>query len=74
MANESQRQGLRSALEKKIYEHLIALRAWQIWKEEGCPVGKEVEHWLQAERELEERHEGRVAQSLVVSGQTKKSA
>jgi hypothetical protein len=30
----------------------IAFKAWQIWREEGCPEGREILHWLQAEREL----------------------
>jgi hypothetical protein len=30
----------------------IAARAYQIWLEEGCPAGKEHEHWLRAEQEL----------------------
>lgn len=30
----------------------IAERAWSIWQEQGCPAGRELEHWLQAEEEL----------------------
>ncbi len=30
----------------------IAHRAWEIWQREGCPEGRAMEHWLQAEREL----------------------
>ncbi len=30
----------------------VARRAWEIWQSEGCPDGREVEHWLQAEKEL----------------------
>ena len=30
----------------------IRLRAYQIWRERGCVPGREVENWLQAEREL----------------------
>ena len=30
----------------------VERRAWEIWQNEGCPHGREVEHWLQAEREL----------------------
>lgn len=30
----------------------IADRAWQIWQREGCPEGRDLEHWLQAEKEL----------------------
>lgn len=31
----------------------IALRAYQIWIDEGRPHGRDVEHWLQARREIE---------------------
>lgn len=30
----------------------IAERAWQIWCELGQPEGRELDHWLAAEREL----------------------
>ena len=30
----------------------IAQRAYEIWKESGCPDGHDQEHWFQAEREL----------------------
>ncbi len=30
----------------------IAARAYEIWKASGCPDGKDLDHWLQAEREL----------------------
>ncbi|MGE0373644.1 MAG: DUF2934 domain-containing protein [Gammaproteobacteria bacterium] len=29
-------------------------RAYQIWEREGRPAGREIEHWLQAEQELNE--------------------
>jgi hypothetical protein len=32
----------------------IALRAHQLWVEEGCPQGHDVENWLEAERQLSE--------------------
>ncbi len=31
----------------------IAERAYQIWQESGCPAGRDQDHWLQAERELQ---------------------
>jgi DUF2934 family protein len=37
------------------YEH-IAKRAFEIWKKDGEPEGREQEHWLRAEAEL--RSEG----------------
>ena len=30
----------------------ISERAYFIWRAEGCPPGKELEHWLRAEAEL----------------------
>lgn len=29
----------------------LELRAWEIWMSEGCPEGRALDHWLQAERE-----------------------
>jgi hypothetical protein len=36
-------------LEKR---HLIRERAHEIWIESGCAEGRDIEHWLMAEREL----------------------
>lgn len=33
-------------------ERRIRERAYFIWLDEGCPPGKDLDHWLQAEREL----------------------
>jgi hypothetical protein len=33
-------------------EERIRLRALEIWKEQGCPEGRALEHWAEAEREL----------------------
>lgn len=30
----------------------IALRAYTIYVDEGCPAGRELDHWRQAEREV----------------------
>lgn len=30
----------------------IALRAHQLWLEHGCPMGHDVDNWLEAERQL----------------------
>lgn len=38
-------------------EGSIALRAYALWEEEGRPAGKDVEHWLRAERELQVKSE-----------------
>ena len=41
-----------SRLTKTLDARAIAQRAYYIWKNEGCPEGKEQQHWLQAEKEL----------------------
>jgi hypothetical protein len=30
----------------------IAVRAYQFWESAGCPLGRDLEYWLQAEAEL----------------------
>lgn len=30
----------------------IAQRAYELWEHNGCPEGRDVDHWLTAEREL----------------------
>lgn len=43
----------RGMQEKKPLDHAaVSQRAWEIWQNEGCPSGKELEHWLRAESEL----------------------
>jgi hypothetical protein len=37
---------------KPLEQEQIAQRAYTIWQEQGCPVGREEENWYQAEREL----------------------
>lgn len=34
-----------------------AARAYQLWEQEGCPHGRDLEHWLRAEAEQEARLE-----------------
>lgn len=34
----------------------IRQRAWQLWQDEGCPEGRAVQHWLQAEAEVQAAH------------------
>jgi hypothetical protein len=31
----------------------VALRAYELWQQKGCPQGSAEEDWLQAEEELE---------------------
>lgn len=37
----------------------VAERAYQIWQARGRPNGQDVEHWLQAEREIGAARTGR---------------
>ena len=37
---------------------LIRARAHEIWTEHACPHGRDVEFWLAAEREVDERRAG----------------
>src|ERR1700712_1833549 len=41
-------------LHRMLREETIRTRAHQIWQEHNCPLGRDDEFWLQAERELEE--------------------
>lgn len=31
---------------------VVAQRAYEIWTAEGCPEGRDLENWLQAEQEM----------------------
>jgi len=35
-------------------ETRIRMRAYEIWQGQGRPVGRAVEHWVEAERQLDE--------------------
>lgn len=48
-------------------------RAYYIWLSEGKPAGKEVEHWLRAERELCRNGECCSSKSTVVGKKAKSS-
>lgn len=30
----------------------IRARAYELWEQDGCPEGREQDHWLRAEREV----------------------
>lgn len=36
-----------------ISDEAIKERAYHIWVREGCPIGRDFEHWVQAQVELE---------------------
>jgi hypothetical protein len=42
-------------------DDLIRERAYQMWKEQGCPDGLAADHWYAAEQELVEAEEAEAA-------------
>lgn len=50
--DEISQSQLLNASVRGIDHYAIAVRAREIWEREGYPEGKQLEHWLQAEREL----------------------
>ena len=36
----------------KYRQEAVRIRAYHIWEREGCPQGRQQEHWMRAEREL----------------------
>jgi hypothetical protein len=51
---EELRQRLQQRLAARRSKEKIRTRAWELWEQNGRPVGRDVEFWLQAERELQE--------------------
>ena len=47
-----------------ITEEQIRERAHRIWMEEGCPHGRDVEHWEMAKRELQAEDGGVASDDL----------
>ena len=39
---------------EKTFSDRVFLRAYELWQREGCPHGRDVDHWVQAEREIAE--------------------
>lgn len=52
---EHLRLKLRQVVEARRTSHEIRARAREIWEQNGRPVGRDVEFWLQAETEIRER-------------------
>jgi hypothetical protein len=48
------RQRLQQRLAARRSKEEIRTRARELWEQNGRPVGRDVEFWLQAERELQE--------------------
>ena len=49
------KQKLRQRREARRTKQEITLRAHEIWQQNGCPSGRDLEFWLQAESEISER-------------------
>jgi hypothetical protein len=51
-------------------EQVIRERAYEIWEQQGCPAGHNLDHWLQADAEIANdkalgiRHEGKLEPPL----------
>jgi hypothetical protein len=45
----------------------IEERAYHIWMREGCPHGRDFEHWVQAQVELEAERERRTGNGAVAA-------
>jgi hypothetical protein len=46
-------------IEIALPEEAVRIRSYLIWEREGCPAGKELDHWRQAREELQaELHAG----------------
>lgn len=46
-----------------ISEEAIRMRSYYIWISDGCPEGKDLEHWQRAKRELESEGRSSVART-----------
>jgi ABC-type siderophore export system fused ATPase/permease subunit len=54
------KKNLQRILSGRRSKHAIKARARELWEQNGRPTGRDVEFWLQAERELtEDAEEGR---------------
>ena len=52
---EDLKQKLRQRREARLIKGEITIRAREIWEQNGCPSGRDLEFWLQAESEISER-------------------
>ena len=52
---EDMKQKLRRRREARRTKQAISARARELWEQNGCPVDRDLEFWLQAESEINER-------------------
>ena len=53
---EDMRQRLRDRLAARRTKQETEARAYELWEQNGCPVGRDIEFWLQAEAEISGRN------------------
>ena len=53
---EDLRQRLRERLAARRTRQEIEARARELWEQNGCPAGRDLEFWLQAEAEISRRN------------------
>jgi len=49
---------LRRKLARLMRRRRVKARAYELWEEAGRPTGRDVEFWLEAERQVKQRQEG----------------
>jgi hypothetical protein len=54
---EDLKQKLRQRLEARRIKQEIAVRAREMWEQNGRPAGRDLEFWLQAESEIKGRNQ-----------------
>jgi Protein of unknown function (DUF2934) len=54
---EDLKQKLRQRLEARRIQREIAVRAREMWEQNGQPAGRDLEFWLQAESEIKGRNQ-----------------
>ena len=52
---EDLKQGLRQRRQARRIKQEITIRAREIWEQNGCPSGRDLDFWLQAESDISER-------------------
>ena len=49
------KQKLRQLLDARRTKHEIKARARELWEQNGCPAGRDLEFWLRAQSEIKAR-------------------
>ncbi|MGL9621768.1 DUF2934 domain-containing protein [Bradyrhizobium sp. U531] len=59
---------LRRKLRRMLRRGQVRARAYELWEQAGRPVGRELEFWLEAERQLEDEREERKGSDAPTKG------